>query len=144
MNWGWKITILYTSFVVFMSFLVYKALHQHFDLVTKDYYEKELQYGQQIAAEQDARQSGIALIVCDHDEGLGVKLSGIQDPSGISGQVKLYRPSDARLDKTYQLFSQDSLMLPARDLTQGVYKVEVSWTSDQKNYFAQKEIYVKP
>ncbi len=44
MNWGVRITILYSSFVLFMSTMVYMCTRQHFDLVAPDYYAQELQY----------------------------------------------------------------------------------------------------
>ena len=44
MNWGLRIIILYSGFVIFMLGLVYKCTQQKFDLVAKDYYAQELAY----------------------------------------------------------------------------------------------------
>ncbi len=44
MGWGWRITILYSSFVVFMIGMAVMAFRQDFDLVSDDYYEEEIAY----------------------------------------------------------------------------------------------------
>lgn len=43
-NWGTGITIFIVLFVVSMSAMVFKASQQNVDLVTEDYYEKELAF----------------------------------------------------------------------------------------------------
>ena len=48
MNWGHKILIVYAVFVGGMLFLAFKSSKQNVDLVTEDYYAKELQYQQKI------------------------------------------------------------------------------------------------
>ena len=48
MNWGYKIIIIYSAFVLGIVFMVYKATQQNTDLVTTDYYAKELVYQDRI------------------------------------------------------------------------------------------------
>ena len=43
-NWGWRIVILYSGFVLLILFLVYKTTTVNDDLVTTDYYAKELKF----------------------------------------------------------------------------------------------------
>mgnify|MGYP003351831803 CR=1 FL=1 len=47
-NWGWRIVMLYGGFVVLILFLVYKTTTVKDDLVTPDYYAKELKYQEQL------------------------------------------------------------------------------------------------
>ena len=49
-GWGTKIAILYGGFVLFMTTLVIASSHQHFDLVSKDYYDAEIAYQKVIDA----------------------------------------------------------------------------------------------
>ena len=44
MNWGKKITIVYLAFVALIVTLVIVSVRQKVDLVTPDYYAKELNY----------------------------------------------------------------------------------------------------
>jgi len=48
MNCGYKILIVYAVFVSGIMFLVFKSFSQKMDLVTTDYYAKELKYQQKI------------------------------------------------------------------------------------------------
>ena len=48
MNWGYKILIVYAVFVTGIVFMVYKSSNEKMDLVTADYYGKELKFQQQI------------------------------------------------------------------------------------------------
>lgn len=56
LNWGWRISILYSGFVVFMLFMVFKTTTVKDDLVTPDYYAKELEYQQHIDKQERANQ----------------------------------------------------------------------------------------
>ncbi|MEQ1555036.1 MAG: FixH family protein, partial [Ferruginibacter sp.] len=48
MNWGYKILSFYALFVVGILFMVFKSSSQNTDLVTTDYYAKELKYQDKI------------------------------------------------------------------------------------------------
>ena len=48
MSWGYKILSVYIIFVVGIMVMVFKSSMQNTDLVTPDYYEKELKYQQTI------------------------------------------------------------------------------------------------
>ena len=48
MNWGYKILVVYIVFVLAILFMVFKSSMQKTDLVTTDYYAKELKYQQKI------------------------------------------------------------------------------------------------
>ena len=48
MNWGYKIMIVYLVFVAGIAVMVYNSAMQNIDLVTPDYYAKELKYQEKI------------------------------------------------------------------------------------------------
>ncbi|MBL0145087.1 MAG: FixH family protein [Chitinophagaceae bacterium] len=48
MNWGYKILIVYGAFVAGILFMVFKSSTSKMDLVTTDYYAKELKYQDKI------------------------------------------------------------------------------------------------
>ena len=50
LNWGTRITVLYLGFVALIVFLVAGSMRQSFDLVSPDYYQKELEYQSVIEA----------------------------------------------------------------------------------------------
>jgi hypothetical protein len=48
MNWGYKILFVYAIFITGILFMVFKSATQKMDLVTPDYYAKELKYQEKI------------------------------------------------------------------------------------------------
>ncbi|MBK8496783.1 MAG: FixH family protein [Chitinophagaceae bacterium] len=48
MNWGTKILIVYVAFISGVLYMVFKSSSQKSDLVTADYYAKELRYQEKI------------------------------------------------------------------------------------------------
>ena len=48
MNWGYKILLVYLIFILGILFMVFKSSTQKTDLVTTDYYAKELKYQEKI------------------------------------------------------------------------------------------------
>ena len=44
LNWGHGIVATIVAFVLMMSFMVYKAVGESFDLVSPDYYAQEIAY----------------------------------------------------------------------------------------------------
>ena len=53
-NWGYGIMVLYISFALAILFLVYKCTQHPVDLVSPDYYDKEIKFQQQYDKEQNA------------------------------------------------------------------------------------------
>ena len=48
MNWGNKIILAFTLFVIFLGVLVYRSVNNNVQLVAPDYYEQELTYQHEI------------------------------------------------------------------------------------------------
>ena len=55
MNWGWKIFLMTAGFVLFILFMVFRAMQQDFHLVYEDYYDKEIKYQGEIDNIKNAR-----------------------------------------------------------------------------------------
>lgn len=144
MNWGWKLTIVYVAFMAMILTLVVKSSREKVDLVTADYYAQELRYQERIdaisrtASLRPVVEAGFAegyvefLLPADH-------VSHIQ-----SGTVRMYRPSDSALDRTYALSPSDSGAVRIADPSwkSGYYVLQAEWTADGKTYFYEKSIRV--
>ena len=52
-NWGWGIFIVLVLFIAFIGNLVYKSSQVRVDLVSENYYEKEIKYQHQIESEKN-------------------------------------------------------------------------------------------
>jgi hypothetical protein len=96
MNWGKKILIVYLVFVLGIGFMVYKASTQNTDLVTTDYYAKELKYQEKI--EQNKRTAALVAPVeyGIKDDTLSIKFPADFAGKKLTGEATLYCPSDEK------------------------------------------------
>ena len=140
-NWGIRIVILYSSFVLFMGFMVYMCTQQHFDLVSSDYYAQELKYQEVIDGSNNMKALNQKIIIADAGNAYTVELppAAASDPKG---EVYLYRPSNAAGDFKIPISSALS-KIPKNKMFPGVYKVKISWTNGEIKYFDEQSLTVK-
>lgn len=136
LNWGTGITIFIIVFVVFMSALVFKATQQNHDLVTTDYYAKELDFQELIERKELAESSFKEQVFCKiEDEKLKIVFS--QEVEGnIHGTLHFFKPSDAKLDKTLTFQSESKeLQYPLTLFSKGMYQLKIEWADTNHLYY---------
>ncbi len=141
-NWGTGIVI---AFVLFIGFILYfvvlastdeKANH---DLVTEHYYEKELDFQNQIDATRNAGSLKGRIRLQQTASGLLILFPGSWDHNSIKGNITLYRPSNRKLDFEVPIRLTDSLMLvPSWRLPDGRWDLTIRWETSGTEYL-QKE-----
>ena len=143
MNFGHKIAAGYSFFVLFIVGMVIMTFKTSFSLETEDYYEKELKYSE----EQEAEQNYLDLVEpirfknsADFFEiQLGEKITCCTD----SVSIQFVRPSDVQLD-WHLIQKADSIVKLGYDQLQtGIYKLEVHWEIDGKDYLMKEKVYVQ-
>jgi hypothetical protein len=143
MSWGYRITLLTLGFVCFMAFLVISAFRQNFDLVTEDYYGRELQFQNQI--EKQANQLGLkdTLSCIVSDNNVIIKFPDELIQNEISGEILFFRPSDARKDVRRLINTHNGVEIFGKELFhKGHYKVQVDYSSGGKSYYYEKSIII--
>jgi nitrogen fixation protein FixH len=67
-----------------------------------------------------------------------------QTASAITGTIELYRPSARALDRSFPLkVDANGLQsLDAASLVPGLWKVRVSWTADNQDYYLDQKVVV--
>lgn len=137
-NWGTGITIFITLFVVSMSAMVFKASQQNVDLVTEDYYEKELAF-------QDLKDKE-ALVLSHFKEQISYKIENdklqLIFPSEVEGEIKgninFFKPSDASLDQSVDFTSESKVLVYPLDLfSTGMYKLRIEWQNAGNAYYSE-------
>lgn len=136
MNWGTKIALLYSGFVLLVVSMVTLSMRQKVDLVAKDYYRQELEYQQRI--DQSNRASGPGEQV---QWEVGENNLSLQFPKGatVKGSAYFYRPSDAAGDRTVELGVDTSglFTIPFAGMGSGMYRLQVKWERNGKAYFRE-------
>ena len=137
MNWGWKIFILYLGFAAMILTLVILSSREKIELVTTDYYKKEIAYQGIIDAHQNAMQDD------QHSQiDVGSKLVTITFPIGSEHQTKnilVYCVSTSEKDQNITT-TESQASLP---LTTGKYDIQISWERNGKPYFEKKTVQIK-
>jgi hypothetical protein len=142
MNWGKWIFVAFVSFALFIGTLVTVCFRQDVSLVVPDYYKQELAYQAQMDRKQNANSLSERPQIGVNQNKLTVTFSDFNKVT--SGELKLFRPSDARLDQTFNLEStNDSVQSFDIDFPQrGMYKASISWAMNGKEYFTEETIYL--
>ncbi len=141
MNWGTRIIIMYVGFVALIITLVVVSMRQQVDLVTPDYYAKELKYQSNIDKSNNHNELKSALKCTVQTDNIVIDFPDEHKTQNISGEVLVYKPSDAKSDKLISIEATNGKMLiPISVFTKGMYKVKVDWQVNGKEYFSEQVI----
>ena len=162
-NWGWGIAIVYSSFVLtFLAFLAYTTT-QKVELVSEDYYNSELTYQSRMNAINRGKsiedKINFNLVKNNLTFNLPFDAKNITD-----GKIKLYRPSNSKLDKQFEIKSllnqnnsrsvnnynnntdsmqiSNNVSLNLEKFEKGLWKVQVEWSILDSNYYFEKTVFL--
>lgn len=141
-NWGTGAFMLFGSFALFMTGLAIFASMQSNELVTEDYYEKELEF-----EETQKKQEKTALLSTQ------TKLSIVNDKfvvnfpkeveGVISGNIVFFKPSSQKDDKSIDFKTASSnYELAINEYLPGMYKVKINWEANGVEYYNEDEIVI--
>lgn len=145
LNWGTSIAIFYICFMAVMITMVVKSAQNNVDLVQENYYEKDLNY----EAFRTKRENGLQMsnqvkISYEIQDG-NIRLVFPEEMNNVSGQVALFRPSNKKLDRQFdlKLESNGEMLIPVDNTFQaGLWKVYIDWESHKKLFFSQDTIVI--
>lgn len=127
------------------TFIVFCSRHPA-DLVASDYYEQEVRYQGQINRIKHAGQgSQLAAVAYDADkQRITISLSPSQSQAHATGNIQLYRPSAADLDRVLKFEPNGNgfQTIDASKLIPGLWKVRVSWAVDNQEYFIDQKLVI--
>lgn len=146
MSWGWKITILYGTFIAGILFLVVKSSQRNVELVRSDYYQQELMYGQRMNAIEASGTLSKSIDVKVSEGKVLVSFPHECSSSDIKGKIKLYRPDDSKADQEFEISldtNVEQLITPIAPKP-GYYVLQVSFMMNSKEYYNEQSIYMQP
>jgi hypothetical protein len=143
-NWGTGILIFLILFLAACAVFITFALRQDVNLVHKDYYEKGVDYTDQMNINSRSAKFIENIQINDQNEYLVVDFEESLVLGIDSGKVLLYRPSSSKMDVSYPMtFSGNSLNLPKSDLVSGRYILKLSWYSEGLKYEIDKPVDIR-
>ncbi len=143
-NWGTGIVIALIVMISGMIILVSIAVHQDYDLVETDYYQKSVDYQKHIDKVKNTDNLTEKVKFEQTADSLRItfpQLSAIQD---YSGEIHFYSPVEAKRDEVIKLKLDNkySQAISLKNLKNGRYTVKIDWTSGKTNYYQEQGIVI--
>ncbi len=144
-NWGHKITLAFSAFVVFIFVMVYKAVKTDFQLVTKEYYKEELAYQEVIDGTNKANQLSTAVHIQQADDQLIIQLPEEMKQQTVTGSIWLYCPSEDKNDRKLVLAVDEEgrQSISTKSIAAAGYLAKIRWQANGQTYYTEQRIIIK-
>ena len=143
-KWSTGIVIAIAAFITFIMVMVVTMVSDNaynHDLVTDNYYQKELKYQDNIDATKNLHKLEYPLVIQKVSDGVEVVFPIDLTPEKIKGKVFLYRPSNKALDSEIEInTNQHSLVISDEALVSGRWDIVIDFTYNNQKYFYKEQI----
>lgn len=144
MSWGWRIALLYVSFVVLIITLVIITFQFDVNLVAKDYYSQELMYQSQIDSNNNlqALDEKVTFNYKKTEAIMELQLPSESLSTDTKGIIQFFRPSDGKFDFQLTFDHRDGNILKynTKEILAGYWRIKVSWNSEGKDYYYEEKV----
>jgi hypothetical protein len=141
MNWGKSIMLAFVLFATFIAVLVTVCMRQDVSLVTKDYYQEELKYQDQIERITNTAALATKPVITSAERRLTLTFDQLPDIEG--GELKLFCPANAAADKTFALkATAETTQVLGTELPQGMYRARMTWRMQGREFYIEEIIHI--
>lgn len=137
-SWGKGLLVSYIVFIIIVLTMVGITITKDVDLVTPNYYEKEIKYQEEINKINNTNRLKDTVKFEISETALLIRFPVISESSVIKGEVIFYRPSDSKKDFKVNV-EPDKEHIQIFDITnieKGLWKVKVNWSMDGTDYLS--------
>lgn len=143
-NWGKGIVLAMLGFIGFILYFVITMStdkkYSH-DLVTEDYYAKEMAYQKEIDAETNTENLVGKIDSKKVSDGWLITFPTEFDTSKVKGTLAFYRPSNQQLDFEVPLvFTDHEVRIPDKNLIGGRWDITIEWVYQEKMFMYKEKI----
>lgn len=141
MNWGTGLAIFLGLFIIGMGLVTYNAMNQRHDLVTTDYYQKELAYQGTIDATKNAQALGESCSFNIEGEKVSLNFPSSLVDKTAQLELELYYPTMAErdFDISKENWSIQDLELPEEKLASGKWIAKIHLKVGEDSYYFETE-----
>ncbi len=143
MSWGTKLAIGASIYVVGVLTFVVFSTTQKINLVSKDYYPKEVEYQKQIDKLENNKKLNESILISQEKGKLQFQFPANMH-SDVSGEIIFYRPADYESDLKHsiQLDANGFQEIKSDQLLKGKYTIKIDWVHQQIGYYMEEGIYL--
>ncbi len=143
-NWGTGILIFLILFLLACAAFITFAMRQDVNLVHKDYYEKGVDYTEQMSVDERSQPFKNDFKVTNQNDFLVVNIEESLSAKIDSGKVLMFRPSNSKQDILYDLKAKsNTISLPKENLISGRYILKIYWYSNGLKYEVDQAVNVE-
>lgn len=144
LSWGTKLGIMASLYVVGVLIFVGFSTTQKINLVSKDYYPKEIQYESQIQKIKNTQQLAEPVLISQKNQNIEVQFPENMK-EGVEGEIILYRPADYEKDLKVNISLNDSGVqeINSAQLLRGRYTIKLDWKHNNIPYYKEEAIYLQ-
>ncbi len=143
-TWGTGIFLFLALFLAGSAVFIVFAMRQQVNLVHKDYYEKGVDYSDQMRVNERSKPFAHALKTSSTDDHFLVSIQESLAAKIDSGSVLMFRPSDNTKDIAAQLTANASqLQFDRSTLISGRYILKFTWYADGLKYEIDRPVNVQ-
>jgi hypothetical protein len=141
MNWGKGIIIGMALFMGFILTMVVIMMRQKIDLVEEDYYKRELNYEDQLAAQKMYGTSIEKISVTSKKNSLHVYFPAEFQKNDVI--ITLRRPNDKSKDLVLTIKPMEEVIIPTDTFPKGLFTVTISGSIHGKPYEMSEQVTIQ-
>ncbi len=147
-TWGTGIFLFLVVFLAACAVFIYFAMNQQVNLVHKDYYEKGVDYSEQMKVDERSKPFARSFETKSTDKFFVVEVDETLLNKMDSGTIHMYRPSDKTKDiknsfKTGGASVKQNFQFEKKALISGRYILKVTWFMDGTKYEVNRPVNVQ-
>lgn len=142
LNWGTGIAIFIGLFIIAMLGMVFKASQQTHELVTTDYYAKELEFQDLLERKKHTEttfNTPVSLRIVDEEFQLIFPEELKEQP--IAGTAYFFKASNEKLDKTVLINTTNAkYIFDVKIFAKGKYQLKIEWNVAKEEFYSELEV----
>jgi nitrogen fixation protein FixH len=142
--WPYSLIAFFVILIALIGGMVTWSMRQDMDLVGADYYDQEMRFQQRIDSTKRAQAFGGQVGIAYAAGQIRVSLPAAQAAQHPAGTIRLYRPSDAKLDREVKLAvnADGTQQVATAGLLPGLWKARVAWTVGGEEFFRDETLII--
>jgi hypothetical protein len=138
-NWGTRIIILYSGFILLIGTLVWKSTQTKFDLVSEDYYAQEVGYQKKLDARAATAELVEKPVISVTPEAILLFFPQSFSGKHISAELQLYNAANAALDKKLDKLEakEGRITIKRKGLPAVLYTGKLSWECEGRTFYQE-------
>jgi len=142
MNWGKKIAIFIIIFILANIAFVLFSYFNKLELVTDNYYQKELLFQQEIDKANISKEISDSILVMNIKNGIRLSFPMSVVLKSSEGTISFYKPDNSSKDFRLKLDMDSSYAqtIPLSLLSKGLWRIKIEFTDGENNYLINKSI----